>query len=118
MNDGINKLLNGQCRVVSKKEGALNLSQIEQLRRLTPQWQFCASDNILNRVFHFDTYEQTIDFVNSVAAIAQAQDHHPDLLVTHNRCKVGYKTHTVNGVTENEFICAAQIDALHSLRQV
>jgi 4a-hydroxytetrahydrobiopterin dehydratase len=114
MNDDINKLLNSQCRAVSKKEGAMNLSQIEKMRHLTPQWQFCANDNVLRRVFHFDSYAQTIEFVNSVATIAEAQDHHPDLLVTYKRCKVCYKTHTVNGVTENEFICAAQIDVLHS----
>jgi 4a-hydroxytetrahydrobiopterin dehydratase len=113
MNDDINKLLNGECRIVSEKEGAMNLSQIETLRRLTPKWQFCANDNVLSRVFHFDSYANTIAFVNSVAHIAERQDHHPDLFVTYNRCKIYYKTHTVNGVTENEFICAAQIDALH-----
>jgi len=112
MNDDINKLLNGQCRVVSKEEEAMNLSQIEEFRHLTPQWQFCANDNVLSRIFHFDSYPQTIEFVNSVAAIAEAQNHHPDILVTYKRCKVCYKTHTVNGITENEFICAAQIDAL------
>jgi 4a-hydroxytetrahydrobiopterin dehydratase len=110
MKDDINKLLNGKCRVVSKKEGALNLSQVEQLRGLTPDWQFCANDNVLTRVFHFENYAETIAFVNAVATIAEAQDHHPELLVTHKRCKVCYKTHTVNGVTMNDFICAAQID--------
>ena len=113
MNDDINKLLNGQCHVVSKEEGAMNLSQIEEVRHLTPQWQFCANDNVLSRIFHFDTYTQTIEFVNAVAAVAESQNHHPELLVTYNRCKVCYKTHTVNGVTINEFICAAHIDALH-----
>lgn len=112
MNDDINKLLNSQCRAISKKEGSMNLSQIENLRRLTPQWQFCANDNVLTRVFHFDSYAKTIAFVNSVASIAERQDHHPDLMATYNRCKICYKTHTANGVTVNEFICAAQIDAL------
>lgn len=113
MNDDINKLLKGQCRRVSKKEGTLNLSEIEETRRLTPQWQFCANDNVLSRVFHFDTYLAAIEFSNAVANIAEAQDHHPDLLITYRRCKVCYKTHTVNGITINDFICAAQIDALH-----
>jgi 4a-hydroxytetrahydrobiopterin dehydratase len=113
MKDDINKLLNGKCRVVSKKEGSLNLSEIEQLRSLTPDWQFCANDNVLSRVFHFESYAETIAFVNSVAKIADVQCHHPELLVTYKRCKVCYITHTVNGVTMNDFICAAQIDALH-----
>ncbi|MFT6408783.1 MAG: 4a-hydroxytetrahydrobiopterin dehydratase [Arenicella sp.] len=113
MNDDINILLEGQCRVYSSKEGTMNLSQIEERRRLTPLWQFCANDNVLSRVFHFDSYAETIKFVNLVAEVAETQDHHPDLLVTYRRCKVCYKTHTVNGITENEFICAANIDALH-----
>jgi len=113
MKDDINKLLSGKCRMVSKKEGALNLSEVEQLRRLTPDWQFCANDNVLSRIFHFDSYAETISFVNSVAEIAEAQDHHPELLVTYKRCKVHYKTHVVNGATVNDFICAAHIDALH-----
>lgn len=113
MNDDINTLLEGQCRVYSNKDGTMNLSQIEQRRRLTPLWQFCANDNVLSRVFHFANYADTIKFVNSVAAIAEAQDHHPDLLITYRRCKVFYKTHTVNGITDNEFICAAKIDSLH-----
>lgn len=113
MNDDINKLLNGQCRQYSKQEGAMNLSRIETQRQLTPLWQFCANDNELCRVFHFDSYAETIAFVNAVASIAEAQDHHPDLFVSYQRCKVGYKTHTVSGVTNNDFICAAQIDALH-----
>lgn len=115
MNDDINKLLNGLCRHYSKKEGTMNLSDIESQRKLTPLWQFCANDNELCRVFRFDSYAQTIEFVNNVAKIAETQDHHPDLFVSYQRCKVSYTTHTVNGVTLNDFICAAQIDALNDL---
>lgn len=112
MNEELDKLLNGQCKHYSKNDGALNLTQIEELRRLTPEWQFCANDNVLCRTYHFDSYGDTIKFVNKVALVAEAQDHHPDILVTYRRCKVSYKTHTVDGITDNEFICAAQIDAL------
>lgn len=114
MNQELDKLLNAQCKHYSKKDGALNLSHIEELRRLTPEWQFCANDNVLCRTFRFKSYSETIEFVNKVAAIAEAQDHHPELQVSYRRCKVNYKTHTVDGITENEFICAALIDALDS----
>jgi len=112
MNDQLNKLLNARCRHYSKNEGTLSLSKIEEQRQLTPLWQFCANDNVLCRTFRFGSYAATIEFVNKVAEIAETQNHHPDLLVTYRRCKVSYKTHTVNGITENEFICAAHIDAL------
>ncbi len=112
MNQELDKLLNGQCRHYSKGDNTLSVSRIDELRRLTPKWQFCANDNVLCRTFHFKTYAATIDFVKQVADIAEAQDHHPELAVSYKRCKVNYKTHTVNGITENEFICAALIDAL------
>ena len=54
----------------------------------------------------------TMAFVNQVASIAQAENHHPQLTVTYNRCKVCYNTHSVNGITENDFICAAKINLL------
>ena len=51
-------------------------------------------------------------FVNAVAWVAHQQDHHPDLEVGYNRCKIVYTTHAVGGLSLNDFICAAHIDAL------
>jgi 4a-hydroxytetrahydrobiopterin dehydratase len=51
-------------------------------------------------------------FVNAVAWIAHAEDHHPDLLVSYNRCTVRFNTHSVGGLSVNDFICAAKLDAL------
>ena len=112
MNDDINTLLNDSCRHYSNNDGAMNVSQIKNQRRLTPLWQFCTTENELHRTFRFNSYAETIEFVNKVASIAEAQDHHPELLVNYNDCKVRYTTHTVKGVTMNDFICAAHIDAL------
>ena len=50
--------------------------------------------------------------MNQVAEIAEAQDHHPNMQLSYDRCKVSYNTHTVKGITENDFICAAKIDAI------
>ena len=105
-------LINKHCRNYSSTEPALNLSAIEQLRSQVSEWQFCASDNVLTRSFHFKNYDMTMAFVNQVASIAQAENHHPQLTVTYNRCKVCYNTHSVNGITENDFICAAKINLL------
>ena len=51
-------------------------------------------------------------FVNAVAWIAHREDHHPDLAVSYNRCTVRLNTHSVGGISRNDFICAAQVDAL------
>jgi len=112
MNPAVNKLLEQRCRHYSEDESPLNLSEIEEYRRDTPEWQFCATENELSRTYHFDNYTNTIAFVNTVAKVAEEQDHHPDMEVNYNRCKVSFCTHTVHGVTLNDFVCAANIDAL------
>lgn len=112
MFNDINKLLSAPCRTISSEEGAMNLADIQAQRELTSLWHYCAEENELRRTFHFDSYMATIRFVNKIAEIAEANDHHPDLFVNFKRCKVAYSTHTVNGVTINDFICVAKIDQL------
>ena len=66
----------------------------------------------VEKTFSFGNYHETIAFVNAVAFIAHTQDHHPDLSVQYNRCQVRFNTHDVKGLSETDFECAAQIDAL------
>jgi 4a-hydroxytetrahydrobiopterin dehydratase len=51
-------------------------------------------------------------FVNAVAWVAHREDHHPDLEVSYKRCRVRYSTHAIGGLSENDFICAAKLNAL------
>ena len=62
--------------------------------------------------FEFRNFHQTMAFVNAVAEIAHAQDHHPEMHVSYKACAVRWSTHSVNGLSLNDFICAAQISAL------
>lgn len=66
----------------------------------------------IEKTFSFGNYHETIAFVNAVAFIAHTQDHHPDLSVHYNRCVVRFNTHDVKGLSETDFDCATQIDAL------
>jgi 4a-hydroxytetrahydrobiopterin dehydratase len=68
--------------------------------------------NAIAKTFTFMNYYQTIAFVNAVAFIAHQEDHHPDLEVGYKTCKVRYSTHSIGGLSENDFICAAKVDAL------
>ena len=106
----MNPLINKQCRDYSKDESPLNLSEIEDNRTLTPEWQYCATENKLCQTFHFDDYHQTMAFVNKVSEVSHQQNHHSEMVVSYNRCKVIFSTHSVGGITENDFICAALID--------
>jgi 4a-hydroxytetrahydrobiopterin dehydratase len=53
-----------------------------------------------------------MSFVNAVAWVSNQEDHHPELTISYNKCKVEYTTHSVGGLSENDFICAAKVDAL------
>lgn len=66
----------------------------------------------ITRTFTFKNYHQTMAFVNAVAWIAHRENHHPDISFGYKSCTVRYTTHAIGGLSENDFICAAKIDAL------
>lgn len=66
----------------------------------------------IEKTYRFANYYETISFVNALAFIANAHDHHPDLSVHYNRCVVRLNTHDVGGISATDFECAAKIDAL------
>ena len=68
--------------------------------------------NTICKTFPFKNYHETMAFVNASAWVSHREDHHPDLGVHFNRCVVSYSTHDAGGVTLNDFICAAKLDAL------
>ena len=71
-------------------------------------------DIAIEKIYNFPGYAQTMAFVNAVAWLAQARDHHPDLLVQFSRCRVQWRTHDVAGLSRLDFDCAAAVDALIS----
>ncbi|GMT42219.1 MAG: putative pterin-4-alpha-carbinolamine dehydratase [bacterium] len=75
-------------------------------------WKY--KDGCIERRFLFKDHYETIAFVNAVAWISHAQGHHPDMLVGYNGCKIRYSTHSIGGMSENDFICAARVNSLLS----
>jgi 4a-hydroxytetrahydrobiopterin dehydratase len=66
----------------------------------------------LRKTFTLPDFHRTMAFVNAVAWIAHEQDHHPDMAVSYQRCALTWSTHSVGGLSVNDFICAARVDAL------
>jgi 4a-hydroxytetrahydrobiopterin dehydratase len=93
---------------------ALNPTEIVTRLAAGTGWKLTGdgADVAIEKTFTFSNYYETISFVNALAFIANAQDHHPDLSVHYNRCVVRFNTHDVKGISETDFDCAAQIDAL------
>jgi len=73
-------------------------------------WSF--SDGAIEKAFRFADCHHTMAFVNAVAWIAHREDHHPEAAFAYNRCTLRFNTHSVGGVSLNDFICAAKVDAL------
>ncbi len=68
----------------------------------------------IHKTFTFKNYYQTMAFVNASAYVSHREDHHPDLLIGYKTCAVTYTTHAIGGLSENDFICAAKLDALET----
>jgi 4a-hydroxytetrahydrobiopterin dehydratase len=84
----------------------------EMLAQLASGWSLSEDGKFLQRSFKFVDFYRTMSFVNAVAHIANTEDHHPDLEVGYNYCRIKYQTHAIGGLHENDFICAAKIDRL------
>ena len=94
------------------EKGGSPLSDTEVARYLTGLTGWETAGGAIRKKFAFKNYCQTMAFVNAVAWIAQSQGHHPDLTVSYGACQVSYTTHAMGGLSENDFICAARVDAL------
>lgn len=90
----------------------LTLEEINELMPEIPGWEVSADQKFLTRRYSFKGFYTTMAFVNALAYIANQENHHPDLEVGFNYCVVKYTTHAVDGLTRNDFICAAKINKL------
>ena len=82
------------------------------MSELGEDWSLTEDATEIRRDFHFKGFNRTMGFVNAVAWIANSEAHHPDLEVGWGHCLVRYTTHAIGGLSRNDFICAAKIDAL------
>ena len=97
------------CRPDAPKLGGAKLR--DRLACL-PGWTH--ADDRIEKTFRFADYYRTIAFVNSVAALAHREDHHPDLAVHYDHCVVAWSTHSAKGVTLNDCICAAKAESFYA----
>lgn len=92
---------------------ALNAEQISNLLpQLNKNWKVGADDKTIHNEYKFEDFYETMAFVNAIAWIANTENHHPDLEIGYNYCRITYMTHALNGLTHNDFICAAKVDDL------
>jgi 4a-hydroxytetrahydrobiopterin dehydratase len=103
-------LAHKHCKACSGAADALLPEQAAKYLAQLTGWE--SDGKQIQKIHRFKNYYETMAFVNAIAWISHREDHHPDLEVGYNRCLVRYSTHSVGGLSENDFICAAKIDAL------
>jgi 4a-hydroxytetrahydrobiopterin dehydratase len=88
----------------------LTRGEAERLAAEVPQWTL--HDSAIEREFKFKDFPEAIDFVNEVARVAQAADHHPDIHISYNKVRLEFSTHKIGGLSKNDFVLAARVDKL------
>jgi 4a-hydroxytetrahydrobiopterin dehydratase len=102
-----------KCRECAPGTPALDAEQARKLLSgLDKGWRITDDVKSLRRAFAFEDFHRTMAFVNALAWIAHTEDHHPDFEVGYGYCRVEFSTHSIGGLSENDFICAAKTDAL------
>ncbi|MDX1346752.1 MAG: 4a-hydroxytetrahydrobiopterin dehydratase [Thiomicrorhabdus chilensis] len=111
-NNVIQELVNQHCEEIPKGSKALIIPSIESNLSQLHGWEAPLDYSKISKTYSFKNYHQTIAFVNAVTWIANREDHHPEICFGYNQCTVTLTTHNAKGLTMNDMIMAAKIDAL------
>ncbi len=109
MNDS---LINKKCIPCEGGTPPLTSDEIKKyLPQLKNQWDV-VEDKKITHTFKFKTFKEAIAFVNKIANLAEKENHHPNIHILYNRVKIVLTTHSIGGLSENDFILAAKIEQL------
>ncbi len=101
------------CRVCRSGARPLSLFYCQELMKQLPLWRISTSGK-LTREYSFPNYSQALSWVNKISEVAESENHHPDVTLKWGSVVLEIWTHTVGGLTENDFILAAKIDSLET----
>lgn len=110
MSESVCSLEEKNCKPCEGGVAPLAGDELDRLLGELNEW--AQQDGQLVKLYTFTNYYQTIAFVNAIAWVSHRENHHPDLEVGFNQCRVRYVTHAIGGLSENDFICAAKVDRL------
>jgi 4a-hydroxytetrahydrobiopterin dehydratase len=109
----MNELSARKCQPCDGDTAPLSAAAAAQLlKQLSTAWVLTATAHAIRREFAFRDFYRTMSFVNALAHLANIEDHHPDLEVGYNYCRVTFTTHAIRGLSENDFVCAAKVDLI------
>lgn len=103
-------LKNKKCIPCENGMGLLNSLEINNFLKEIPDWGLSGDGKKIEKKFEFENFPKALEFVNKVGKIAEDEGHHPDILIFNwNKVKISISTHSVGGLTENDFILASKI---------
>jgi 4a-hydroxytetrahydrobiopterin dehydratase len=106
------ELLASRCVPCEGNVFPLEETEVTELLRRVPNWSRCATGPGIERTFRFGDYPSSLLFVNAVAWMAERENHHPYVELGYKQCVVRYHTHALNALSQNDFVCAAKVDAI------
>ena len=105
-------LTDRHCKPCEGGVAPLGREECNAMMDQVPGWELADDAKSIRRRLEFKGFYRTMGFVNAMAWIANSEDHHPDFTAGYGYCDVTYTTHAIDGLSENDFICAAKINAL------
>ena len=109
----MNDLARKKCAPCEGGVAPLTAEQVRPMLKGLDGWAL--EGGMIAKTYKFKNYHETMAFVNAAAWVSHREDHHPDLVVKWGECKASYVTHAIGGLSENDFICAAKLDALFEI---
>ena len=108
-------MFNKRCKPCEAGIPPLSKERIQTLLSELPEWEVNDDHTVITRKFSFKNFLRTMAFVNAVAYVANQEGHHPDMHVGYNYCTIDFTTHAIDGLSDNDFICAHRVDELVKL---
>lgn len=106
------ELRSQRCKPCKGEAHRLAPDERDRLLATLDGWTLAEDGAALRREFRFNGFLPVLSFVNAIGWMAEQENHHPDLELGWGYCRVRYSTHDVGGLSRNDFICAAKVDAL------
>ncbi|MBA3789125.1 4a-hydroxytetrahydrobiopterin dehydratase [Patescibacteria group bacterium] len=105
-------LLEKKCIPCEGGTAALTKTQAEEYLSQVNGWNIDTTATCLSKKYSFPDFKSALQFANQIGEVAESEGHHPDLTVSWGKVEVDLTTHAIHGLSENDFILAAKVDAL------
>jgi len=112
----VDSLLDSNCEACRVDAPKVTNKELEVLKPLVPSWEIIEKNRLKKLIcsFAFANYEESVNFANKVAYLAEKEDHHPEILIEWGKVTVTWWSHKIKGLHRNDFIAAAKTDQIFS----